>query len=268
MLNIGIILFPPYLAKMLGDDKEVLLVTHRLGVCLALCCIPILFVSNTFKSEKLKRRERRRAEALENSEISILTVSSQASFNQDDYQPDELEHAKMTNFYKEVLCSKKFYIMSSQYAIAFIPVIMIQSVGPYYLKEIKYSEVESAVLISYTLGIGFCVALICNISDKIVIMNKICILTFGLGSIITGTSAILHKNSAYLQIQPRGDVTFSFLIIGLTLMGIGCIPNLSFAPLVLMRTFPRIDYSVLLVLPQIVGTGALGVFVNWVATEY
>jgi len=268
VLNIGIILFPPYLAEMLGNDKEILLVSHRLGVCLALCCVPILFVSNTFKSEKLKKRERRRAEALENSERSTLTVSSQESFNQDDYQPDELEHAKMTDFYKEVLCSKQFYIMGSQYAIVFVPVIMIQSVGPYYLKEIKYSEVESAVLISYTLGIGVCVALICNISDKIYIMNKICILTFGLGSIITGTSAILHKNAAFLQIQPRGDVEFAFLVIGLTLMGAGCIPNLSFGPLVLMRTFPRIDYSILLVWPQIVGTGALGVFVNWVATEF
>lgn len=51
-------------------------------------------------------------------------------------------------------------------------------------------------------------------------------------------------------------------------MGCGSVPNLSFSPLVLMKTFPRIDYSVLLVWPQILGTGAIGVFFNWVATTY
>lgn len=196
LLNIVILMLPPYIAKGLGDDDELILVTHRLGVVLSLCCVPILFVSNTFKSEKLKKRERKGEQ--EKSPLKSPgdlndTTGTEESFNQADYEIEDLKYAKMTSFYNEVIYCKKYYIMSSQYAIAFIPIIMVQSVGSYYLKEINYSEVESAILCSYVLAIGFVVALLCNISEKIVIMNKICIISFGIGSIFAGFSAIFHK---------------------------------------------------------------------------
>ena len=82
--------------------------------------------------------------------------------------------------------------MSSQFIMSNTSMTLLQSIGPLYLKLIGFDEQTSVILFALCIIIGIIAAVIMNVSKRVFLMNKICLLSFGFGGLILSLSYIVH----------------------------------------------------------------------------
>ena len=97
------------------------------------------------------------------------------SIERDSQEPISLKFSLSKNQFVDVLKIKNFWLLGITNSLVALQAMILQSVGPLYLKEYGYSETYAAVMISIIIAVGLLAAALMNISNKVYLMNKICL---------------------------------------------------------------------------------------------
>lgn len=116
------------------------------------------------------------------------------------------------------------------------------------------NERATSVNTSFVLGIGIIGGLLVNLSSKFFFMTKLLYFLIASGMMMISLPSILVRHKFITDSHHGADIESLLLFMGETLFGIGVIGNLSFVTMTLCSMFPKIDYSILLCVPQTVGT--------------
>jgi hypothetical protein len=258
-----------------------LLIKLFLGLILAFLTLPLLFVNGDWKKRPAANAEEILAPE---SSPTLNGVNSEPENlrNQSSSRPESLtgltgsiksigstpDTRKITEF-KKAIKTRAWWSGAVAFGLIQPPFIFLIVNYAYYLKTYKMNERATSVNTSFVMLIGIIGGILVNLSSKFFFMTKLLYFLIASGMMLISLPSILVRQKLIVDSHHGADFESLMLFIGETLFGIGVIGkffflkrtgNLSFVTMALCSMFPKIDYNILLCVPQTVGTGLAVLF--------
>ena len=292
-LQIGFVLYPPFAAQIGGDASSIVVTTHRIGQILAFMALPLQLVKDKWdiKSkeeveniDKVEECESLIERSIDNLKNTQNTNQSQAEQNLDNEVVENLQQNEINQVQivransatntkpAEPICSidetsifqiiktRRFWSGAQAFGLIQPPFVFLSCDYAYYLKLQQLTEQTSSINTSFVLGIGIVGGILVNLSHKYNFMTCLLYIIMAFGMILIAQSTILVRQRYLIDETSNNALESLMLFMGEVFFGVGIIGNLSFVTMALCSLYPKVDYCILLALPQTIGTLTAVVF--------
>lgn len=185
--------------------------------------------------------------------LANLNSETRSNTNPKNNLDNEIELDSETSIF-EIIKTLKFWSGALAFGLLQPPFIFLSCDYAFYLKLHNITEQTSSINTSFVLGIGIVGGILVNFSKKYNFMAILLYIIMTCGMCLIALSTILVRQGYISDIDNSNALETLMLFIGETLFGVGIIGNLSFVTMTLCSLYPKIDYSILLALPQTIGT--------------